>query len=286
MVVSDVTQETNPKAERAAEGGETEAAPPRQTRQRSTISFPYGDLNDAMSIARAIHVNAGVSCDTDQLAAYMKQSVTSGAFRQNLSTARVFGLIETDRGTVRLTPLGREIMDPLQESAARATAFLTVPLYRAVFEQNRGHVLPPPGALQREMVRLGVAEKQGDKARQAFDRSAEQAGFFEQGRDRLVAPAGTADSGRDAEDDDPPMRGPQPTVEVDSTAHPTPKMHPFIQGLLDTLPNPGEDWASSDRQKWLQTAANIFDLIYDGEGAIEVRSALADRSPRPQHHTG
>jgi hypothetical protein len=33
--------------------------------------------------------------------------------------------------------------------------------------------------------------------------------------------------------------------------------------------------------KWLQTAANIFDLMYKGEGGIEVKAAIAQRSPRP-----
>ena len=36
------------------------------------------------------------------------------------------------------------------------------------------------------------------------------------------------------------------------------------------------------RVKWLQTAANIFDLIYKGEGGIEIKSAVATRSPRPE----
>jgi hypothetical protein len=34
--------------------------------------------------------------------------------------------------------------------------------------------------------------------------------------------------------------------------------------------------------KWLQTAANIFDLIYEGEGGIKVEPATAQRSPRHQ----
>jgi hypothetical protein len=36
---------------------------------------------------------------------------------------------------------------------------------------------------------LGVAKKQTDKARQTFQRSAQQAGFFAYGQDRLVMPA-------------------------------------------------------------------------------------------------
>ena len=64
------------------------------------------------------------------------------------------------------------------------------------------------------------------------------------------------------------------------------RLHPFIQGLLDTIPSipdPKEkpDWPVPDRVKWLQTAANIFHLIYKGDGGITVSAAMANRFPRP-----
>ena len=46
------------------------------------------------------------------------------------------------------------------------------------------------------------------------------------------------------------------------------ELHPFVQGLLKTLPAEGLEWPSEDRRKWLQTAAGIFDLIFpDREGS-------------------
>jgi hypothetical protein len=48
-------------------------------------------------------------------------------------------------------------------------------------------------------------------------------------------------------------------------------LHPFIQGLLDTLPEPGTNWAVEGRAKWLQAAGNIFDLMYKGDGEITVK---------------
>jgi hypothetical protein len=62
---------------------------------------------------------------------------------------------------------------------------------------------------------------------------------------------------------------------------PPPPRHPFIEGLLQTLPDPEEDWPAAGRVKWLQTAANIFDLIYKGDGGIKIEMAMAQRSPRP-----
>ena len=87
-----------------------------------------------------------------------------------------------------LTSLGRRAADPAQRGSAGRDAFYTVPLYLSVFQKYTGHLLPPAAALEREMANLGVAKKQTSKARQAFERSAEQGGFFGQGRDRLVEP--------------------------------------------------------------------------------------------------
>ena len=49
-------------------------------------------------------------------------------------------------------------------------------------------------------------------------------------------------------------------------------LHPFIQGLLKTLPAEGDEWSYSDRAKWLTLAANAFDLIYEAsdDGHIQV----------------
>ncbi len=45
------------------------------------------------------------------------------------------------------------------------------------------------------------------------------------------------------------------------------RSHPLIQGLFDKLPEPESEWSLQARQKWLQTAANIFDLMYLPQGA-------------------
>lgn len=48
--------------------------------------------------------------------------------------------------------------------------------------------LPPTAALEKELVGLGLADTMSDTARRVLERSAEQAGFFEAGSDRLVMP--------------------------------------------------------------------------------------------------
>lgn len=256
-------------------------------RERSKIDFPYMDLEAAVTVANGIHARVGGgTCQHDELAVQLGLSPSSSGYRTRISTARLFGLMTSARGSdgVRLTDLGARVVDPSQAREARARAFLTIPLFKKVYDDYRGRVLPPAAALQREMVNWGVAQKQAERARQIMERSADTAGFFESGRDRLVMPAGIGAQ--------PTTQAPSPEVEK-----PQPnegerkngsgndggngKLHPFIQGLLQTLPEPQTDWSATERMKWLQTAANIFDLIYKGEGGVEVRVAAAHRSPRP-----
>ena len=117
--------------------------------------------------------------------------------------------------------------------------------------------MPPAAALEREMAKLGVSAKQANKARQAFERSAQDAGFFAQGTDRLVIPSGFEREGRKSNKDfnEPP---PPP-----GSGNGGSNLPPFIQGLLSKLPKTeGAVWSMAERTKWLQTASNIFDLMY------------------------
>lgn len=223
-------------------------------RERSTISFPYGDLNEAISIADAINRNAGnTQCDLDQVAGWMNQSVTSGAFRTKVNAARIFGLVTTGQSKLTLTQLGQRIVDPDAEAAARVEAFLNVPLYKEIFEAYKagGGTLPAAVGLERHMAELGVAQKQTDKARQAFQRSAQQAGFFAAGNNRLVrpglAPVEMGDHGRGG-------GGGGDDGSSD--------LHPLLAGLVKTLPPAQSQWSEAEQGEWIEAAKAIFKLIY------------------------
>ena len=99
------------------------------------------------------------------------------------------------------------------------------------------------------------------------------------GRDKLIMPGGLS-----SEPPPPVLETPKEKEHLNGGGGgpTTPSRHPFIEGLLKTLPEPETEWKTADRVKWLQTAANIFDLIYKGDGGgISVTIARADRSPRP-----
>jgi len=260
----------------------------KEMRGQSSIAFPYQDLETAISVARAIMGAGGVALTREQLAGVLGQTVGSGSFVTKVATTRTFGLIDFVASKYELTDLGHAILDKNErtQKAARAQAFLYVPLYKRVYEEFRGRQLPPrPNGLEQAMVTFGVAAKQKTNARLAFDKSANQAGFFPAGNERLIepimpgpagptGPAGTSTIGGAGPNG--PL-GPQGDGEgggyrQNDTQSGGYDLHPFIQGLLDSLPEPGTNWAIEGRSKWLQTAANIFDLIYKGSGEIEITS--------------
>jgi len=236
----------------------------RQTRQRSTIGFPYTDLDSCVSVANAIHENVGLGdCDDGQLAAWTAQSPKSSGYRVQLYAARGFGLIAGEAGRHKLTELGRSIVDPNQVREAKAKAFLTVPLFKALFDAYKGGVVPPAAALERQIVDLGVSDKQKDRARQVFERSAEEAGFFEHGRNRLVMPgvpvrdeklAGEKKDGNGGNGNGGGGSG--------GGDGKTPSIDPIIQGLLARLPKAGDEWPETERKLWLQLLEGSFKLIY------------------------
>lgn len=268
-----------------------EASSDATKREQSSILFPYLDLDAAIEVTRAVYNRSGHgSCELHELAAEMGQ-VVSGAFRLKTGAARIFELTEKEgRGGIQLTELGKQILSPETERAARAEAFMRVPLYERVYDRYKGQRLPPSKALEREMQSLGVSSKQTDKARQAFERSAKQAGYFESGDDRLVRPRAdglttkiqaepehTARGDRDRGDD----RGRRDTGTGGSGGGAGGggsgggQHHPLIEGLLVTLPKIGTAWPEEDRKAWLKMADSIFAMIYP-KGSDARRSGIDD----------
>jgi hypothetical protein len=246
----------------AASGGDLKAKDPRQ---QSTIQFPYGDLDSAVEVARAIfEKGGGGSCSQDQLVAYLGHSEPSGTFRQKVSSAKIFGLVEAAGvGEVRLTDLGHRVVDRSQERQAKSEAFLNVELYRKLYDEHKGRILPPrPAPLERTFVNYGVSPKQKDKARQAFERSAQQAGFFEHGRDRLVMPSGASAQLKPEKEDArrPPSGGGGAGNGGDGADGL--ELDPLIVGLLKRMPPPPDGWPAPDMARWAKAFLMNLSFIY------------------------
>jgi hypothetical protein len=277
---TNATPGASPAEPKAAPKQNAKRKPVKTTkREPSTIQFPYRDLDVAVSVALAMIGAGGVPLSTEQLAGVMGLQIGSGNFVMKVATARIFGLVTYSGGKYELTNSGFAIVDKdeKRQRAARAEAFLKVALYRRVYDEFKGKQQPPrPHALEQAFVRFGVSPKQKETARQIFDKSANQAGFFSTGQDRLVEPiigASAQSSSSRASNEDVGAQASANTgsnATNDAAGPNVSGFHPFIQGLLDRLPEPDTVWAIEGRAKWLLAAANCFDLLYQGDGEISV----------------
>jgi len=244
-----------------------------KSRQRSTIGFPYNDYQAAIDVATAIHSNVGhgMCSASNQLAAWMGQSGKSSGFRTQLAAARLFDLIESDNSeSYHLTELGVRAVDPSQARSAKAEAFLRVPLFNALYEKYKGGVTPPTAALEREIVSLGVSEKQKARARQAFENSAEQTGFREQGANRLVLPAVVVK---------PPQDKPSGNGGGGSNGGSGDgglNLDPLLLALIQKIPTQGEKWSAEKRLRWFKTFAMNVSQVYDSdEEPVELKIEIS-----------
>jgi len=258
-------------------------------RDKSTIKFPYVSMEESAAMAKGVQAVGGNTCQIDQLAAHLGLKPQTGSFRLRMISAKMFGFLDYSRGAVTLTPLGSRLCDPMQEQAAKTEAFLLIPLYQRVYEQFKGASLPPLAGLEAAMVTMGVTPNQKDTARQVFQRSAQYAGFFWSGTGRLVLPKNSAGAAAVVE---PPAPAARPGDEEPEAQRRKKNgsgggdgsdgdYHPFIAGLLKTLPPADSDWPMDARRKWLQAASTIFEVIYkDSESKGSLRIEVQKDSGR------
>ena len=117
---------------------------------RSTFRSVTYDLDAAVAVARYVSgSDAGVS--SQELAPALGYSgVRNGAFLTRLANARLFGLVVGSSSQVTLSDRGRRALSPdgAESAAARAEAFLSVPLFRAVFDHYADRRVPGPEDLE------------------------------------------------------------------------------------------------------------------------------------------
>jgi hypothetical protein len=215
---------------------------------RSRIVFPYAPLKDAEQIASVIHDNFGSEATPEQIAAVMEASPRSGAFRNKVSAARIFGAVSVSRGRIALTPLGHRLIDPAQQRQARIDAFFNVPLFKALYEGYKTTRLPRNQAQEAEIERLGVPVKQVERARWTFQKSAETAGFFDNNRTRLTLPGVARDPNGD---ENPPGDRGGTNGSGDDT------FSPPLRALLLTLIKDGAEWSPEETHAFVSAARQL-----------------------------
>jgi hypothetical protein len=229
------------------------------TRERSIVRFCYEDLGSAQSVVKALHSQYGGRATYDQIAAELQSSPKSGAFRNKVSAARMLGFVTVDRqGVISPTPLGENLLDERTASDAKTEGFLNVPLYAQLYERFRNSTLPGDKGLENVIREMGVATKQVVTARQVFQRSAQQAGYFRHGRSRLVKPPqGIVTESGYAEErtDERQEEGQQPGMQAD----------PLLASLFQKLPDKGRGFSKDERDNFVIALKAIFTLVYGPE---------------------
>lgn len=251
------------------------------TRERSSIAFPYWDFSEAAKLADSIHSNVGNgTCSLVQLAAWTNQSSKSSGYRGQVAASRLFGLIDSEgTDSYRLTPLGKQLIDPNTSRKAKAEAFLNVPLFAAIYKNHKDGVLPPANGLEREIGGLGVSEKQRGRARQIFERSAEQTGFFEHGKNRLILPAiAIKDTAApNAQDRDDSGNG-NNSSGWSGDGFAELMLDPLLMALLRKIPSVEDGWAKDKRIRWFKTfAMNVSQVYDDDDDPVEISVSEASQ---------
>ena len=140
--------------------------------------------------------------------------------------------------------------------------------------------LPPPDALESQMVQLGVPEKQKERARQTFYGSARVAGFLDPTNGQFVRPAVRVHEANAQSFGEKKIEEPEQYEGLENRENA--RRHPFIEGLLKELPDEGENWPVRERTKWLRLAAQAFEMIYKGEGEIEISEKIKETAPHSE----
>jgi hypothetical protein len=109
------------------------------------------------------------------------------------------------------------------------------------------------------MVGLGVAPKQRGRARQGFQRSAEQAKL---GRDRLVLPVGISLDSSSSNGGTNRMETYQEPRATAATTVPSGDVSLMISVLLKSLPPVGSEWSREAREQWMRIFEMTLDNLY------------------------
>jgi hypothetical protein len=284
---ADDAEDADPDEGDDAQPSQTE---PSRTREKSTIKFPYNDLDDVVKLANALHERRGGRARLSELAAAVNQAPTSGSFRLRVSAARMFGLLNLQNKEVTLTPLGKAVIDHGPGAAlARVEAFLMVPLYGKIYAEFSDSRLPDDVGLEARLQHFGVTRNQTSRARQVFARSADQAGFFETaGRTRLIKPSVGHRDGPTHEEptvepelDDVAVTSLPPVDESD------PLSNPILKGVLQMLLPPiGKPFPAAGRRQLFTALAVNLDVVYGPapDGYVDYREidklVAHDRQPK------
>lgn len=252
---------------------------------KSEIAFPYFALDKSIEVARVIHDRAGGRCDRAQLASLLNYSgVKNGGFLTRVSAAKMFGLIDEIGDAIILTERAKKILAPVRPADAehaKLDAFMSVELYRRVYEDFENNTLPAAVGLKNLFQNeYKVVPLQVDAALRNLMDSAESAGLFRMTgtRSRMIKPIinGTKDP------EPTPVPTPQPTHAPAAGkggdlggggggsgsgggGNGLDGVHPALAGLMRTLPPVGTKLGPKRRAALFDAFKSTVNFVYPEE---------------------
>lgn len=251
------------------------AAKPR-VRASGENRYPTYDLNACIALAKKVKDEGGNDCTPEQLGALLGYKNTNGGgFATRVSNAKLFGLVETVQGRYRITQRAETILYPTSESERQkmqVDAFLSVPMYKRVYEMHKGQRLPEALGMQNLLHRqFGIPT--GDRlvnALRVLMESADQAGFFRSTQGRrtnlvlpiITQPAPQTGEGTVAEQRDGGAGGAGGGgAGGTGNGGGLGTRGKLLDGMWEMLPS-GDMWSEAELQTWLKMLTMALRVRY------------------------
>lgn len=251
-------------------------------RVKSEVAFPYFGLEKSIDVARRIHDRAGGRCTREQLAPLLGYSgVKNGGFLTRISAAKMFGFIDEIGDAIILTDRAKKILAPVvaaDADQAKLDAFMAVELYRRVFQDFNGQVLPAAVGLKNKFLNdYKVVPLQVDAALRNLMDSAEAAGLFRVAgtKDRMIKPLiGRLSEETERGSEDAPLPPPQPSPPDTGGKRGRSSdggsgggddgsgIHPALLGLLRDLPPVGSKLPPKRRAALTEAFKSTVNFIW------------------------
>ena len=247
------------------------AAKPR-VRAAGENRYPVYDLNSCIALAKKVKDDGGNDCTPEQLGALLGYKNTNGGgFATRVGNAKMFGLIETIQGRYRITQRAETILYPATESERQqmmADAFLSVPMYKRVYEMHKGQRLPEALGMQNLLHRqfqIPTDDRLTLALRVLMD-SGEQAGFFRSTQGRrtnlvlpIITPSAALGDAASAERQGRNGGGGGASGGGDGSGFVT--RGKLLDGMWEMLPS-GESWSEAELQTWLKMLTMALRVRY------------------------
>lgn len=239
---------------------------------KSGVAYPYYDLSSSIKVAEVIHSKAGGGCTRDQLAQLLGYSgIKNGGFLTRLSASKMFGLVDEDSRGLRITKRAQQILSPVMpddSKRGKADSFLSVELFKKVYEKFKGQTLPADSGLRNLFqTTYQIVPDRIAPALRVLKESADTAGFLSPNHDRLVMPLfgnnPTAASSA-------PERSLNNEIKPDNDRRVAKdenldEIDPAIYGLIRRLPTVGTSMSKKKRDDLVGAFTALITFLYPEE---------------------